>query len=178
MSCNVWRVGLGDRLIGVASTLLLIDLFARTWFEYKLRFHVAVAIGAQRVGSTGWQAFGVLGPLTVIVCLTGISIFWLTLTRRSPALPVVVTTLLAPVAIVSVVLLAIRVLVDRPGVHLVQGGAYAVQVQTGAYVGLGLSALIALGTYMSLRREGVEPADSPSVTETLAVEPSSNKSPT
>ena len=175
----MWRLGAGERLIGVGSVLLVIDLFARTWFEYTPRFHATASTLDRRVGVNGWQAFAVLGPLTVIVCAAGIAIFWLQLTRRSPALPVVVTTLLAPVALGLVVLLAIRVLVDRPGLAMSHaGGAGGIGARSGAYVGLGLSVLIALGTYVSLRREGVAPSDSPSLVETLSIEPSSAQSPT
>ena len=113
------------------------------------------------------------GPLTLLVCLAGIAICWLTATRRSPALPVAVTTLLVPVSLALVVVLAIRVLLDQPSVHLQQAdGANVLAARPGAYAGLVLSLVVAVGAFLSLRREGVAPEDSPAMFETLRVEDS------
>jgi hypothetical protein len=100
--------------------------------------------------------------------VAGIAICWLVATRRSPALPVVLTTLLVPVSLALAVLLAIRVILDQPSVHLLQaGGANVLEARPGAYAGLVLSLVVAAGAYLSLRREGVAPEDSPAVIQTL-----------
>ncbi len=76
--------------------------------------------------------------------MAGIAVCWLAATRRSPALPVVVATLLVPVSLVLVVVVAIRVLLDPPSVHLLQaGGANVLEARPGAYVGLVLSVVVA-----------------------------------
>jgi hypothetical protein len=167
------RLGGGEWLLGIGSVALLSDLFAVAWFAYKPQYHVTAVMLGQSVSATGWQTFEVVGPLALLVCVVGIAIWWLTATRLSPALPVAVTTLLLPVSLVLVVALAIRVLLDQPSVHLLQaGGANALEARPGAYAGLGLSMVVAVGAYLVLRREGVAPQDSPAMFETLRVEDS------
>jgi len=164
------RLGVGEWLLGIGSVALLIDLFGLSWFAYRPRFHAAALMLGQRVSANGWQTFEVVGPLTLLVCMAGIAVCWLAATRRSPALPVVLATLLVPVSLALAVLLAIRVLLDQPSVHLLQaGGANVLEARTGAYAGLGLSVVTAAGAYLSLRREGVAPEDSPAMFETLHV---------
>jgi hypothetical protein len=171
VSFRAARLGLGDWLIGIGSVALLVDLFAVTWFSYKPEYRATAVMLGQRVSATGWQTFEVVGPLALVVCLVGTAIWWLAATRRSPALPVVLTTLLAPVALALAVLLAIRVLLDRPSVHLLQaGGANVVQARPGAYAALALSIVIFAGLYLSLRREAVAPDDSPAMIEVLSLD--------
>jgi len=170
MTVKTTRLGLGEWLLGAASVLLLVDLFAVTWFEYSPQYHATAVMLGQRVSANGWQTFEVIGPLTVFICLVGIAIWMLTSTRRSPAVPVVLTTLLIPVSFVLLVLVAIRVLIDRPTVHLAQaGGANVIETRPGAYIGLALVLIIFCGLYLALRREGVAAGDSQQFIETLRV---------
>ncbi len=122
MTVRLTRLGLGDWLVGIASLLLLIDLFGATWFEYRPAYQAVVTLLGQRTSANGWQAFEVIGPLVVVVCVLGVAICFLTATRRSPAVPVVMATLLAPVSFVLAILVAIRVLLDQPSVHLAPAG--------------------------------------------------------
>ena len=114
----------------------------------------------------------------MIVCLAGIVIAWLTAARSSPALPVVIATLLLPVSFIQAVLVAVRVLLDKPSVHLVQaGGANVVGPRPGAYAGLALSVVIFAGVDLSLRRDGVPAEVAPRSIERLRVEDSPTESP-
>jgi hypothetical protein len=173
VSFRATRLGAGERLLGIGSVALLVDLFGLAWFAYRPRFHATAVMLGQRVSANGWQTFEVVGPLTLVVCVAGIAICWLAATRRSPALPVVITTLLVPVSLALVVVLAIRVLLDQPSVRLLQaGGANVLEARPGAYAGLVLSVVVAVGAWLSLRRDGVAPEDSRAVLETLRVEES------
>lgn len=161
---------MGEWLLGIGSVALLIDLFGLSWFAYKPRFHATALLLGQRVSANGWQTFEVVGPLTLVVCVAGIAICLLAATQPSPAFPVVVTTLLVPVSLALAILVAIRVLIDQPSVHLLQaGGVNVLEARPGAYAGLALSLVVAAGAYRSLRREGVAPEDSPAMFETLRV---------
>jgi hypothetical protein len=173
VSIRTNRLAAGEWLLGVASVLLLVDLFAVVWFEYRPQFHATAAMLGQRVSANGWDSFTVIGPLALVVCAGGVAVWVLTATRLSPALPVVITTLLAPLSFVLAVLVAIRVLADRPSVHLAQaGGANVIEARAGAYIGLALSVSVFVGIYMAMRREGVAGDDSPSTIETLSIEQS------
>jgi hypothetical protein len=164
------RLRVPEWLIAIGAIALLVDLFAVSWFAYTPPFHAVAVMLGQQVSANGWQSFDVIGPLALVVGVVGIAIGWLQATRRSPALPVVVTTLLLPVAFALVVALLIRVLLDPPSVHLVQaGGANVIEARPGAYIGLLLSLVILAGTYASLRRDGIREADAPAEIETMRV---------
>ncbi|MDE3129931.1 MAG: hypothetical protein KGL16_02165 [Acidobacteriota bacterium] len=170
MSVRWSRLGPGDWLLGTGAVLLLIDLFVPAWFEYRPPFHATAAMLGQPVSANGWQTFEVLGPLTLVVCACAVAISCAVATRRSPALAVVMTTLLMPVAFVLAVLIAIRVLLDRPTVHLVQaGGANVIEARPGAYLGLGLSIVVFAGAFLALRRDAVAPQDAPAAIETVRI---------
>lgn len=178
MRLRTTRLTPPEWLLGVGSLLLVIDLFGIGWFGYGARFRALAVMLGQSTSANGWNSFTVLGPLTLVVCLAGLAAAYLTAVRRSPALPVVITTLLLPVSFVQVVWVAIRVLLDGPSVHLVQaGGANVIETLSGAYLGLALSIVVFAGVYLSLRRDGVAAEDSPARIETLGVEDSRRQSP-
>lgn len=177
MRLRTTRLTHAEWMLGAGSLLLLIDLFGISWFAYRSRYHAFAAMLGQSAGANGWDSFTVLGPLTLVVSLAGITIAWLTGARRSPALPVVITTLLLPVSFVQAVLVAVRVLLDGPSVHLVQaGGANVVDAQAGAYAGLALSILVFVGVYLCLRRDAVAVEDSPARIEKVSVRDSPSTS--
>jgi hypothetical protein len=168
VSFRAVRLSVAEWVIAVGAIALLFDLFAVNWFAYKPEFHATALMLGQRVSANGWQTFDVIGPLALVVGVAGIAVGWFQATRRSPALPVVIATLMAPLSLALVIALLIRVLFDQPSVHLAQaGGADAIHALPGAYVGLALSVVIFAGTYASLRRDGVAEADAPAEIETL-----------
>lgn len=170
MSLRTSRLTPAEWLLGIASAAMLVDLFAFSWFGYEPRFRALATMLGQSSSANGWNTFTVLGPLTVVVCVAGIAIPLLTAARRSPAVPVVITTLLLPVSFIQAVLVAIRVLLASPSVHLAQaGGANVIETRPGAYAGLALSVLTFAGVYLTLRRDGVAPEDAPAVSETVRV---------
>ncbi len=168
MTFKPTRLAMADWVIGISAIALMIDLFAVPWFAYRPEYQAIAIVLARRVNANGWQAFTFVGPFTLLVAVAGIAVFWLQGTRRSPALPVVVTTLLAPVSLALVVLLAVRVLLDQPSVPLAGGGS-AIEARPGAYFAVILSSAIFVGVYLSLRREGVAAEDAPTEMEVLAV---------
>lgn len=178
MNLRTRRLTHAEWLLGLSSLLLLIDLFGLSWFAYQPRVHAIMAALGQSVSANGWNTFTVVGPLTLIVGLAGLAIWFLTAARPSPALPVVMTTLLLPVSAAQAVLVAVRVLVDPPSVRLAQvNGADAIEARPGAYIGLALSILVFTGVYLALRRDSVPEEDSPAWIESLSVEDSPKESP-
>ena len=177
MSPRTTRLTSAEWLLSVASVLVLADLFGASWFAYGSRYRAFATMLGQRASASGWDTFTVLGPLTLVVCLAGVAVAWFSTTRRSPALPVVIATLLLPVSCAQVVLVAIRVFLDAPSVHLVQaGGANVITAQPGAYLGIGLSLMVLAGVYLSLRRAGVPAEDAPARLETLRIAASPRES--
>jgi hypothetical protein len=178
MGLRTTRLTLGEWLLGVGSVLLLVDLFGVSWFAYGSRFHALAVMLGQSTSANGWNTFNLVGPLTLVVCLAGVAAALLTAVRLSPAVPVVIVTLLLPVSFVQMIWVAFRVLLDGPSVHLVQaGGANVIEARPGAYLGLALSIVVFAGVLLSLRRDGVAVEDSPVRIETLGVEDSRRQSP-
>jgi hypothetical protein len=173
------RLRVPEWLIAIGAIALLVDLFAVSWFAYKPPFHAIAVMLGQQVSANGWQSFDVIGPLALVVGVAGVAIGCLQAARRSPAVPVVLTTMLLPFSLALVVALLIRVLLDPPSVHLAPaGGANVIEARPGAYVGLLLSAVILGATYASLRRDGIAEADGPAEIVTISVgEPSSTSEP-
>ena len=170
MSLRMTRLSAGEWLLGVSSVFLLVDLFGVSWFAYGSRFHAVAAMLGQSSSANGWNTFNVLGPLTLVVCMAGIATVLLAVARSSPALPVVINTLLLPVSFVLAVLVAVRVLIDAPSVRLIQaGGANVISAQPGAYVGLALTLALFAGAYLSMRRDAVAAEDSPIDIEHVSV---------
>jgi hypothetical protein len=169
MALRTTRLTLAEWLLGAGSVLLLVDLFGVSWFSYGSRFRALAVMLGQSSSANGWNTFSVVGPLTLVVCLAGIAVASLAAVRRSPAVPVVIATLLLPVSFVQMVWVAFRVLVDGPSVQLVQpGGANVIEARPGAYVGLALSIVVFAGVYLSLRRDYVAAEDSPVRIETVS----------
>jgi hypothetical protein len=170
MSLRTTRLTYAEWLAGLGSVLLLVDLFGLSWFAYGSRYHAFATMLGQSASANGWSAFTVVGPLTLVVCTAGVGATVATAFGSSPAVPVVITTLLLPVSLVQSVLVAIKVVLDAPSVHLVQaGGANVIETRPGAYLGLVLSLGVFAGVYLSLRREGVGREDAPTRIELIGL---------
>ena len=170
LSFGLRRLGRGEWMLAAGSLLLLGDLFGLRWFRFRPGSVGAAVARGHDVSASGWQSFTLIGPLTVVVCLGGIAVFLLTATRRSPALPVVLTTLLAPVSLALVLLMAVRVLLAHPRLGQVRaGGAGLAAPQPGAYIGLALAVAVFTGAYLALRRDGIAAQDAPATIETVGL---------
>jgi phosphoglycerol transferase MdoB-like AlkP superfamily enzyme len=178
MSFKFARLGAGDWLMFVGAAGLIVDLFANRWFSYPNGFYgytpglstAAVAADLSR-GQDGWQALPVLGPIAALVAAAAILTFGAQALRRSPAVPIVLTTLLAPIAALLLIALAVRTLIAPPSFALRHiGGGSRLGRDAGAYIGVGFSLLLAVGPFVSLRREGILPSDGPGEIETIRLD--------
>lgn len=176
MSFRIERLGVGDWLILVGAVGLLVDLFGARWYSYPSgwwsypppgRASIVASLGA----GDGWQSLAVLGPIAAVVAAAAVLTFCAQALRRSPAVPVVLTTLLSPVAALLVLALAVRIFVATPSAGLRGVGGSGLNADAGAYVGLGFSVVLAVGLFVSLRREGIAAADAPGEIETIKLDP-------
>ena len=53
MTVRSARLGLGEWLAGIGSAVLLVDLFAAAWFEYRPQYHALAAMLNQRSSANG-----------------------------------------------------------------------------------------------------------------------------
>lgn len=166
------RLRTGEWLNGASSVALIALLLLAPWFRVARASSGGGLSGVGATGDlrTGWAALSVTGPLILAACVLGISALCLTMARRSPVLPMGVIVVQVPVALAVVIAIALRLTVDLPSIGLGSGGTNpAIRVAWGGYAGLSLSLLMVVGVYLSLRREGVAPGDSPGAIEVLDV---------
>jgi len=161
------RLVIGDYLVGGGGLVLLVALFALPWYQVPSQIRGALLLMGQGLTANGWQELIWIGPLALLVGLLSLGATYLQQTRASPALPITTTIVLAPLSVLLSVALVVRVFISLPGVQLPAGGGGELQACVGAYVGLAAALVVATGTWLSLRRDGVDPRDSPERIETL-----------
>lgn len=144
------RVRRGELLAGAGAVLLLVFLLALPWYA---------AAGATGGSLTGWEALTSLRWLLVLTIAVALVLLFVQLTRRAPAIPVTMSTVVTVLGVISALALVYRVLIN-PHPHQ----------QAGAYLGLFAAVLIAAGGYWSMRQEGISAKDEPS--DIPVVEPS------
>jgi hypothetical protein len=135
------RLRRGEILAGAGAVLLLVFLFAGTWYRD----------GSHPPRSrTGWQALTDLRWLIAVTILFGLALTITQVTRRAPAVPVALSVIVTVLGLITVLALIYRVLIDAPA-----------HEQLVAYLGLLSALVLAYGGGRSLRQEGIAPEDGP-----------------
>lgn len=141
MAFNPSRLRRGEILAGIGAVLLLVFLFAGTW--YRNGSHPPRA-------QTGWQALTDLRWLIAVTIAFALALTITQITRRAPAVPVALSVIVTVLGLITVLALVYRVLIDAPA-----------HEQVLAYLGLLSALVLAYGGYRSLRQEGIAPEDGP-----------------
>jgi hypothetical protein len=138
MDLDPARLRRGELLAGTGAVFLLVFLVAGKWWGH----------GGQ--ARTGWESLTILRWLLVVTIVAALALVVAQITRRSPAVPVTLSMIVAVLGPISVLALLYRVLISAPA-----------HEQAGAFLGL-LSAIgLAYGGYLSLREEGIARRDGP-----------------
>jgi hypothetical protein len=167
------RLAIGDYLVGGGGLVLLVALFALAWYQAPSQIRGALLLMGQGLNANGWQTFMWIGPLCLLVGLLALAASWFQLTRDSPAVPIVTTIVLAPLSLLLTLALVVKVFIAVPSVQLPAGSGAGLQTCPGAYVGLAAALVIMAGSWLSLRRDGVDPRDSPRQIDTVPLAPRS-----
>jgi hypothetical protein len=138
MGLDPARLRRGELLAGTGGVLLLVFLVAGTWAGHH---------GSSR---TGWQLLTNLRWLLLVTSVAAIALAVAQVARRSPAIPVTLSLIVAVLGVITVLALVYRVLVN-PLVH----------EQGGAILGLISAIALAYGGYLSLREVGIAGKDGP-----------------
>lgn len=149
------RLRAAEWVIGIASAVLLIDMYLLPWYEVAFT-HNGLIVSFPASALDGWHSLTLLRYLILLTVLVGLAVWWFQATRESPAVSTVLTVLEMIPAGLLLLALIWRVLIDNPGIRGV--ASQHVEAKLGAYLGLILAAAILLGTYRSLRQDGV-PSD-------------------
>jgi len=152
MRLQASRLRAAEWVIGIASAVLLLDTFLLPWYEAGFT-HNGLIVSFPATALDGWHSLTMLRYLIVLTALVGLAIWWFQATRESPAVPTVLTVLeMIPSGLLLLTLIW-RVLISSPAVH--GFASQFVEVKLGAYLGLILAGAILLGSYRSLRQDGV-----------------------
>ncbi|MHB8658221.1 MAG: hypothetical protein ACYC91_09755 [Solirubrobacteraceae bacterium] len=153
------RIRAGEWIIGAGGVLLLVSLFGLDWFSVSSTFAPTEAALGRATSFTGWSVLAHLRWLVLVLGLGAILTWYLQGSRRAPALPVCATVLTTTLGALGLLALIYRVLINEPGALLTRGA--------GAYVALLSTLAVVAGGYVSLREDGIRPADAPQDIETV-----------
>jgi len=99
----------------------------------------------------GWNGLQTLRWLLLVTIVAALALAYFQASRRSPAIPVVLSVIVTVLGGLSALALIYRVLINTPASTLDQ--------RAGAYLGLVAAIVIAYGGYKSMREEtGTDPA--------------------
>jgi hypothetical protein len=156
------RLRWGEWIAGVSAVLLLVFMFALKW--YALDDVLAQTAGKLGFSASvnGWNGLTHTRWLVLVTVLCALALVYYQATRRAPAIPATLSVIVTVLALVTVIALFYRVVIDVPGDQARRAGAW-----------LGLASAVALlfGAFESLRTEGIAPRDGPGEIETVTLEP-------
>lgn len=157
------RLRKGELIVGAGSIVLLASMFLLKWFGLI----GAAASEAKRLGHptsvNGWHGLTTLRWFMLATVALGFALVYFQATRRAPAVPVTLSVLVFVVALITLIALIYRVLINEPGPDSL------VEPKLGAFIGLLATLAITAGAFLSMREEGVAAADAPAEIPTITV---------
>ncbi len=155
MNIELSRLRLGEIVAGLGGLVLLFSLFVTTWYGTTGPISPTAALLGASTSFNGWHALTDLRWLILITSLCAIALAYFQVTRRAPAIPVVLSVILTVLGVLTVLFLIYRVLINVPGPDSV------INRKAGAYLGLISSIAILYGGFASMRQEGIAAGDGP-----------------
>ena len=133
MSFQAQRLRRGEILVAVAAVVLVIDLFAVSWYS------------AGPVSASGWTALSVVRWLVLVTVIAGLALAWAQATRPAPALPSSLSVIAVTLGLITTIALLWRVVIDTPGSRTSTSG--------GGWIALIAGLALFGGAVWSLREE-------------------------
>jgi hypothetical protein len=155
------RLRSGEYVVGASSFVLLASLFLLAWYGLKSQFAPTAAQLGVSTTINGWNALTNVRWLVLITVLVAGALVFFQATRPAPAIPVSLSVIVTVLALITVIVLIYRVLLDPPGSHAL------VSLRAGSIVGLLSAISLTYGGYVSMRREGIAPRDEPQDVEVV-----------
>jgi hypothetical protein len=145
---DVSRLTTGQKIAGVAGLLLLIIMFIFDWFT------VDVGEGAFQVsaGGNAWETMEFIRFIVLLTAIAGIALAVMAATQSQVNTPVAISAIAAGLGILSVILIAYRI-IDPPGGD-VEGFGVEVGRGLGVFLGLVAAAGVAYGGWTAMQEEG------------------------
>jgi hypothetical protein len=137
-------------VIGLGGLLLLLALLVMPWYALAIS---SVPPGPRYFSTQtvdGWHGLAHAHWLVLVTVLAALAVVFLQARERAPALPVAFTVIAAPLALLTLVWLIVRVWISPPGGR-----------EIGGWIALLATATILFGAYKSFRLEGIAAKDAP-----------------
>lgn len=137
------RLGRGELIAGVSGAALLIVMFAFSWFGVDLgEFGDLVGVEAS---ANAWESFDFIDIILFITAVTAVGLAVATMMSANVGLPVAGSALTAGLGIISLILIAYRI-INPPGDGLDR--------EIGIFLGLLAAGGVAYGGYQGMQEEG------------------------
>ena len=145
------RLRVGEIVAGVSAVLLLVFMFALSWYAVNGALSETPGKGlGQPTSYNGWNGLSHVHWLLLVTIVAALALAYFQAASRGPAVPVTLSVIVTVLGGLSTVALIIRVLIDTPS-NLDQ--------RAGGYLGLVAAIGIVYGGYKSMRQEaGTDPA--------------------
>lgn len=164
------KLRLGELVAGAAGILLLIVMIFFPWYSLGGLEDAIGGVASVDTSINAIQAFGLLDILLFLTAVAAIGAAVLAGTQSSVALPVAASVVVTALGILVTLLVLYRIL-NTPGF----GGL--LDPSFGAFVGVLLCAVIAVGGFMSMREEGTSFGRAASGLRTSSADPPTRPAP-
>jgi len=162
MNFHPSRLRRGEWIVGASAVVLLASLFLFKWYELNdVLARAAATLGFSR-SVNGWHGLsGGMRSLVLVTVLWALALVYFQASRRSPAIPASLSVIVTVLALLTLIALFFRVVIDVPGDQAREAGAW---------LALASAAAMVYGAFLSLRTEGVADRDGPGEIETVRLE--------
>ena len=144
------KLRLGELIAGVSAILLFIVMFFH-W--YGIKTGLSSQGSAITVGVSAWQIYSYTDLLLLLLIILTVGMVVLSATERSAAVPISMNAIVTAFGALMTLIVLYR-LINQPGPNEL------VTVKFWGYVGLLLTAGIAVGSFLAMRDEGTSFSDS------------------
>ena len=143
------KLRLGEVVAGASAILLFIVMFFH-WYGVKgVVFGQTVEVG----GVSAWRVYSYVDILLLILIILALGMVLLSATQRSTALPISTNVVVTGYGAIMTLIVLYRVVINQPGPDNL------ISVKFWGYVGLLLTAGVAVGAFMAMREEGTSFSD-------------------
>ena len=143
------KLRLGEVVAGASAILLFIVMFFH-WYGVKgVVFGQTVEVG----GVSAWRVYSYVDILLLILIILALGMVLLSATQRSTALPISTNVVVTGYGAIMTLIVLYRVVINQPGPNNL------ISVKFWGYVGLLLTAGVAVGAFMAMREEGTSFSD-------------------
>lgn len=160
MDLDPSRLRLGEWLVGAGAIVLLASMFLLKWFGVSGHLGPTAVASGLPTSVNAWHAMTVLRWLMLVTIVCALALVYWQATRQSPALAATASVIVTVLAVLTLILLLYRVLINEPGPD-------SFVPKAGAFVGLASAIAITYGGYRSMREEGIAERDAPASIETV-----------